>query len=79
MKVYQRDGAKFYAIGFLLLFAIFLSWLLYLWIRPPLSQQVKIVAINWFIGLLSAKKTKEAGRLLKKATICSTRSIGEWA
>ena len=23
MKVYQRDGAKFYAIGFLLLFAIF--------------------------------------------------------
>ena len=25
MKVYQRDGAKFYAIGFLLLFAIFFT------------------------------------------------------
>ena len=23
MKVYKRDGAKFYAIGFVLLFAIF--------------------------------------------------------
>ena len=30
MKVYQRDGDTFYAMGFALLFGIFFSWLLYL-------------------------------------------------
>ena len=59
MKVYKRDGAKFYAIGFLLLFAIF-------FIMAFASE------------VLSARKTKEAGRLLKKVTISSIRSIGGW-
>ena len=60
MKVYKRDGAKFYAIGFFLLFAIF-------FIMAFASE------------VLSARKTKEAGRLLKKVTISSIRSILEWA
>ena len=59
MKVYKRDGAKFYAIGFFLLFAIF-------FIMAFASE------------VLSARKTKEAGRLLKKVTISSIRSIGGW-